>query len=112
MARGSRGGRYRALGERHPEVVAAYEALTAACRDAGPLGAHDVALLKVAISIGRGSWRSVHAHARKALEAGASPEALRHLVLLSLPTIGLPATLDAQKWVEEAIAEREPAPGS
>ena len=112
MASGARGGRYRAIGEKHPAVVAAYEALTAACRDAGPLGAHDVALLKVAISIGRCSWRSVHAHARKALEAGVSPEALRHLVLLSLPTIGLPATLDAQKWIEEAIAEQDPPAGT
>jgi alkylhydroperoxidase/carboxymuconolactone decarboxylase family protein YurZ len=112
MPSGSRGGRYRALGQRHPEVVSAYETLAAACRAAGPLEARDIALLKVAVSIGRGSWRSVHAHARKALEAGVAPDALRHLVILSLPTIGLPATLDAQKWVEEAIAEQDRPPGA
>ena len=101
--------RYDALSRRHPELAQAYEGLVAACQEAGPLPPHEIALLKVAVSIGRGSSRSVHAHARKALEAGVAPDALRHLVLVSLPTIGLPATLDALKWVDECIDERDQA---
>jgi alkylhydroperoxidase/carboxymuconolactone decarboxylase family protein YurZ len=105
-AKVARGGRYEALGRRRPEVQEAYERLADACRGAGPLDARDVALVKVALSMGLGSTRSVHAHARKALEAGIPPEALRHLVLVGLPTLGLPATLDAAKWIDETIAER------
>jgi 4-carboxymuconolactone decarboxylase len=88
-----------------PGVFERYEALAAATREAGPLGAREVALVKVAVSIGLGSWRSVHAHARKALQAGVSPEALRHAVVAALPTIGLPASLDALRWVDESVEE-------
>jgi alkylhydroperoxidase/carboxymuconolactone decarboxylase family protein YurZ len=105
-----RDGRFAALARRHPDVVEAYERLTAACAASGPLGHHDLALVKVAVSVGRGSWRGVHAHARKALEAGVSPQALRQVVLVALPTLGLHATLDAFKWVDEVIAEQAGPP--
>lgn len=91
--------------ESYPEVAAAYEQLRRACADAGPLDERTTALVKLAVSIGRGSSRSVHAHTRKALRAGVSPAELRHAVLIALPTIGLPATFDAAKWVEESIEE-------
>ncbi|MFN8061312.1 MAG: carboxymuconolactone decarboxylase family protein [Vicinamibacterales bacterium] len=93
----------------HPSVISAYEQLAASCRDAGPLTPRDIALVKVAVSIGRGSSRSVHAHARKALQEGIEAAALRHLALMALPTIGLPAALDALKWVDECCAEQSVA---
>jgi alkylhydroperoxidase/carboxymuconolactone decarboxylase family protein YurZ len=100
------GSRFRALGRVRPAVVDAYERLTQACKASGPLDARDAALVKVSVSVGRGSWRSVHAHARKALEAGVTPEALRHVAVLALPTLGLPAALDALAWIDEIIDER------
>lgn len=89
----------------HPELAAAYDALSAACRDAGPLDAQAVAMVKLAVSIGCHAQRTVHAHAKKALRAGADPEALRHVARIALPTIGLPAALDALGWIEESIRE-------
>jgi alkylhydroperoxidase/carboxymuconolactone decarboxylase family protein YurZ len=89
----------------YPDVAAAYEALAGAARAAGPLDEPTVALLKVAVSIGRGSWRTVHAHAKKALAAGVAPAALRQAALIALPTVGLPAALDALRWVDESIEE-------
>ncbi|MBL8143012.1 MAG: carboxymuconolactone decarboxylase family protein [Acidobacteria bacterium] len=109
----TRGGAYDRLRELAPAVVDAYEGLSAATREAGPLGATSVALFKVAISIGRGSSRTTHAHARKALELEVEPDVLRHIPILALPTIGLPAALDAMRWIDESIAEFEarlPAP--
>jgi 4-carboxymuconolactone decarboxylase len=100
-----KGGAHTRLKDVAPEVFEVYETLAEATRRAGPLGPREVALLKVAVSVGAGSWRGVHAHARKALQAGASPEALRHTVIVALPTIGLPATLDALRWVDETIEE-------
>jgi 4-carboxymuconolactone decarboxylase len=90
-----------------PEVASAYEALRDACAASGPLDGRTIGLVKLAVSIGRGTSRSVHRHAKKALRAGASPDDLRHTALLALPTIGLPATLDALKWIEESTVEEE-----
>lgn len=89
-----------------PDAVRQYEAMAERTRSAGPLDAATVALVKVAVSIGLGSCRSVHAHARKALEAGVTADALRHVAIATLPTIGLPATLDALRWIDETIAEQ------
>lgn len=89
-----------------PRVSEAYEGLALAAKEAGPLDPQSIALVKVALSVGRGSWRGTHAHARKALEAGVTPAQLRHLVAVALPTIGLPAALDALRWVDETIEER------
>ncbi len=88
-----------------PDVAAAYERLADASRNAGPLDEETVALVKVAVSVGRGAWRTVHAHAKKALKGGARPDALRQVALLALPTIGLPAALDALRWIDESVSE-------
>ncbi len=72
----TRRSRYRDLTRAHPDVVEAYERLRAFCESAGPLDPQAAALIRRAITIGRGSSRSVHAHAGKALEAGASPNAV------------------------------------
>ncbi|OFW19567.1 MAG: hypothetical protein A3H97_25005 [Acidobacteria bacterium RIFCSPLOWO2_02_FULL_65_29] len=93
------------LGSRYPSVVAAYDVLSEACRDAGPLDESAVALVKLAISIGAGADRTVHIHCKKALRAGVDPDALRQVALIALPTIGLPASLDALRWVDETIQE-------
>ncbi len=93
------------FGDRYPSVVAAYDGLSEVCREAGPLDAETVALVKLAVSVGRGSQRTVHAHAKKALRGGADPDALRQIALIALPTIGLPAALDALRWIDESVDE-------
>ena len=95
--------------EEFPAVVAAYDVLSDVCRQAGPLDPTTMNLVKLAVSVGRGSERTVHAHAKKALRAGADPDALRQIALVALPTIGLPAALDALRWVDESIREAMPA---
>lgn len=89
----------------YPDVASAYSALREACASAGSLDTKTAALIKLAVSIGLGAERTVHRHAKKALHAGAEPSDIRHVALLALPTVGLPATLDAMKWVEESIRE-------
>jgi 4-carboxymuconolactone decarboxylase len=94
------------FGARYPAVVSAYDDLREACAGAGPLDRATVALVKLATSIGLNSNRGVHAHARKALAAGVDPDALRQVALVALPTAGLPAALDALRWIDESIEER------
>ena len=103
--RTSRPGAYSRLREVAPDVVAAYEALATATKHAGPVDPLTVSLLRLALSAGQRSWRGVHAHARKALEEGATPEALRQVAALAVPTLGLHAGLDALRWVDEVIDE-------
>jgi 4-carboxymuconolactone decarboxylase len=98
------------LAAEFPAIARGYEELSAAVADAGPLDEGTRALVKLAVSIGRGSSRTVHAHCKKALAAGLSAPVLRHAALLALPTIGLPATLDALRWVDESIAEAASRP--
>ena len=98
---------WRRFAHEYPEVVEAYDALSEVCRRTGPLDEATVALVKLAVSVGCGADRTVHAHAKKALRAGADPEALRQIALIAMPTIGLPAALDALRWVDESIAETQ-----
>lgn len=88
-----------------PVVCEAYDALSGACLEAGPIDPTTRALVKLAVSVGGGHQRTVHSHAKKALREGVSPAALRHVAMIALPTIGLPAALDARRWIEESIDE-------
>lgn len=107
-----RAGTLASLSAALPAVAERYRALADAAAEAGPLDARGVALAKFAVSVGRGSSRAVHAHARKALEVGVDPRELTHVVALSLPTIGLHAALDAWRWLEEIVTEADSRTGA
>ena len=92
---------YLRMREEHPGLVEAYEALGAACAEAGPLDPQTVALVKLAISLGAGLEGAAHSHARKALEAGWTADELMHVALLSAPTLGFPTMMRNRGWVED-----------
>lgn len=104
-AAGDRPGAYRRLRDLAPDLVHAYESLSAAAAT-GPLDTAAGALVKVALSVGARSDRGVHAHARKAIEAGVAPDALRQVARMAVPVLGLQAALDALRWIDEIIEER------
>lgn len=94
---------YREFQERHPAVWAAYDRLGAACHGAGPLDERTRQLVKLGIAVGQRSEGAVHSHTRKALEAGATPDEVRHVVLLAIPTVGFPLSMAALTWVEDVL---------
>lgn len=94
---------YRTFVDDHPEIAQAYQALGKAVRDAGPLSAREVLLVKLALAIGSQHEGATHAHVRKARAGGVEVEAIRHAVLLAIPTIGFPSTMAAHTWVEDAL---------
>ncbi len=94
---------YRQMHAQFPELMQAYESFTATTRDAGPLSPREIALVKLAISVGAGLEGAAHSHARKALEAGCQPNDLRHLAILSAPTIGFPTMMRARSWIEDVL---------
>lgn len=96
---------FRDFASQHPTVAAAYERLGKAVRAAGPLSVREVALVKLAISIGARMEGAAHAHARKALAQGVETAALEHVAILSCPTVGFPAMMMALGWVRDVAAK-------
>jgi 4-carboxymuconolactone decarboxylase len=97
---------YRRFEAMRRDVVEAYEALGRACAEAGPLDAKTRELVKLGMAVGGRLEGAVHAHARRAKAAGATPEEIRHVVTLAVPTVGFPTTVAAFTWVEEVLAGR------
>lgn len=92
--------------ERYPEINRLYEQLALACHNAGPLDEKTRRLVKLGVSIGQLSEGATKSHARRALEGGATPDELRHTVLLALTTAGFPAMNAAAVWVEDVLSSR------
>lgn len=90
-----------------PRAHEAYDRLGEACSTSGPLDAKTRELIKLGMAIGIRSEGAAHSHAGRALEAGASPEEVRHAVLLGIPTLGLPTTVAAFTWVDDVL-DRQP----
>ena len=89
----------------YPKVAKAYETLGDEVHAAGPLDEKTRALVKLGISVGARLEGAVHSHVRKALAFGKKPDELRHVALLSLPTIGLPSMMAALSWIDDVIKE-------
>ena len=97
---------FRQFVQEQPEVAKAYEALGEAVRQ-GPLSEREVALVKLALSLGARLEGGAHAHARKALAAGVEPAALEQVALLAIPTLGFPCAMAGRAWIRETIEEHE-----
>ncbi|HCA81228.1 MAG TPA: carboxymuconolactone decarboxylase family protein [Bacteroidetes bacterium] len=95
--------RYREFTKKYRDIAKAYEELGAACHAAGPLDDKTRALVKLAISIGARLEGGTHSHVRKALDAGASKEELRHVALLAIQTIGFPPAMAAMSWIDDIV---------
>ena len=87
----------------NPAVAEAYDTLGRACGEAGPLDAKTRELVKLGMAVGARLEGAVHSHARRALEAGATPGEIRHVVTLAAPTLGFPTTVAAQTWIEDVL---------
>jgi alkylhydroperoxidase/carboxymuconolactone decarboxylase family protein YurZ len=96
---------YTAFRAAHPDVVAAYEALAEAAREAGPLSAGEAELVKLALSAGARMEGAIHSHTRRALDAGVPADALRHVALLAITTLGFPQAMAIRAMIEEQLAK-------
>ena len=89
----------------YPAVADAYHAMSTAVAEAGPLDAKTRELIKIGIAIGSAQEGATHSHVRKALDAGATPEELKHAALQGLTTIGFPNMMRGLAWVEDVLEE-------
>lgn len=95
---------YRSFQESHPDVARAYETLGDAARAAGPLTEREAELVKLAFAAGAQLEGAVHSHARRARDAGASVEDLRHVWLLAITTLGFPSAMALRAQIDDVLA--------
>jgi alkylhydroperoxidase/carboxymuconolactone decarboxylase family protein YurZ len=93
------------LADRHPRVWAAYEHLGEAVAEGGPLDAKTRRLVKLALAIGCLSEGAVHSHVRRALAEGVGAGELHHVMLLAIPTLGLPGAAKAMTWMDDILGK-------
>ena len=89
----------------YPDVGQAYAELGHAVHSAGPIDKKTRELIKLSMSCGAQKEGAVHSHTRKALEAGCTKEEIHHVILLLLPTMGMPSMMAAMTWVNDIIDE-------
>jgi AhpD family alkylhydroperoxidase len=92
---------YEKLTQRYPEYMQAVEALGEMVHKQGPLEPKFAQLVQLAAAVAQRSEGAVHSHTRRALKAGASPEEIRHAVILLTSTLGFPTVSAALTWVED-----------
>ncbi|MGH8332784.1 MAG: carboxymuconolactone decarboxylase family protein, partial [Pseudomonas fluorescens] len=72
-------------------------------RHTGPLEEIVVQLIQLGAAAAIRSEGAVHSHTRRALEAGATPEQIRHTLISLTSTIGFPTVVAAISWADDVI---------
>jgi len=95
--------RFEQFMETHPDIGNAYQQLGEAVAEAGPLDAKTRALVKIGISVGAGQAGGTRSQVRKALQAGATAQEIRHTVLQATTTIGFPNMMAGLSWADDVL---------
>ena len=95
---------YRQFATEQPKLIGAYEAVSEACLTEGPLSRKSAELVKIGIAVGARLEGAVHSHVKRAREAGATPDEIRHAVRLALTTIGFPTMMAALSWTNDVLS--------
>ncbi|MDD1775553.1 MAG: carboxymuconolactone decarboxylase family protein [Methanobacterium sp.] len=70
-------------------------------KDMGPLDNKTCELIQLGAAATLRSEGAVHSHARRAVEAGASPEEVYQSIILLTSTIGFPNVAAAISWIDD-----------
>ena len=91
---------------RFPTVATGLDALAREIGTAGPLDPRTARLVKLGMAVASQSQGAVRSNVRKALDAGAEPAEIEHVILLALTTSGLPTVIAAWQWAQDVLANR------
>ncbi len=105
MSESTKPSSYHLFAQRFPEILEAYEKLNADVRGLGFLNEREVALVKLALSVGAGLEGAVASHTRKAREAGVEEASLEQVALLSIPTCGFPNMMKCWKAIRNQVED-------
>jgi 4-carboxymuconolactone decarboxylase len=98
-------GAYREFAAAYPRITRAYEELGDATLSEGPLDRKTAELVKIGIAVGARIEGAAHAHVRRALEAGATADEVRHAIRLALTTVGFPTMMAALGWATDILSK-------
>ncbi|HHN65308.1 MAG TPA: carboxymuconolactone decarboxylase family protein [Nitrospirae bacterium] len=98
---------YSEIKKRYKELFRAVGNLGKVVRRQGPIDEKTSHLIQLAAAAAIRSEGAVHSHARRAVEAGASPDEVYHAVILLTSTIGFPTVSAAISWVDDVLKEGE-----
>jgi AhpD family alkylhydroperoxidase len=98
---------YLSIKERHEGFMDALEKLGQAVREEGPLDEKTSQLIQLAAAATLRSQGAVHSHAKRAIEAGATPEEIYHGLIMLTSTIGFPTVSAALSWADDVIHENK-----
>ncbi len=101
---------YRRFASEQPRVAKAYEQLSDASLGEGPLERRIAELVKIGLAVGARLEGGVHSHVRRALDAGATPDEIRHAIRLGVTTIGFPGMMAALSWANDVLDPGPPRP--
>ena len=107
---GDKPGFYLSLTKKHPQYIAAVEALGQAVRQ-GPLDSKSLHLVQLAVAASIRSEGAVHSHVRRALEEGVTPDEIHHALISLTSTIGFPNVTAALSWCEDVFKAAKPKSG-
>ncbi len=96
---------YLLLRKEHQAFIEAVEALGRVVREEGPIDHKSAHLIQLAAAVAIHSEGSVHSHIRRALAAGATPEEVKHAIILLTSTIGFPTVSAALSWAQDIFGE-------
>lgn len=96
---------YKWLLQKFDTVMEKHQGLGKAVRNAGPIDDKTAQLIQLGAAAATRAEGSVHSHAKRALDAGATPEEIYHAVILLTSTIGFPAVAAALCWVKDITGE-------
>lgn len=97
---------YNFIKSKHEGFFDALETLGETARTSGPLDEKTTQLIQLGAAAAIRSEGAVHSHARRALEAGASPEEIVHAVIMLTSTIGFPNISAALSWVHDILGKK------
>lgn len=98
---------YLRVKNRFPDYLRAVESLGATIKNEGPINEKITQLIQLAAAAAIRSEGAVHSHTRRALEAGANADEVRHALILLTSTIGFPNVMAALSWAEDVLENEE-----
>jgi len=84
-------------------VWQAFQKLGEECHGAGPLDERVRRLVKIGIAAAAQSEGAVHSAVRHAKATGISADEIRHVIVLSITTIGFPRAMAAMSWADDVL---------
>lgn len=96
---------YESLVQNYPGFMSALEELAEQARRSGPLEAKTLHLIQLGAAAAIGSETAVVSHARRAVQAGATPAEVAQALLILATTIGFPAVAAGLKWSQKYLEE-------